>query len=394
MVHGGQDNVIENNIIVDSLQQQVELMPIDHLVSGRTPAHPDKSEWLMTGIKILGNILCYRAETALWLRGNKWEQALAESDRNLIWHRRRPVAANLADVPADESWAAWQGLGYDEGSIIANPRFVDPAHGDYRLRPDSPALALGFEPIPVEKIGLYRSPDRASWPVDDDPWREQHLTHPEGPPVPVVPSPPREAPVLKAVPVDQAPIIDGRIDAPEWDWDAPGAKATVAELSMASGTGQQPSYALVSFDHAALYVALANEVSDATELAAEGGTWGVDDGAEICLQGVSGPDPGPIFVVQGYPSGKWESVTDAGAPSKSARQLAARTRYAATIGDGRWCGEWMIPFDALDVDPREVASLRFNIGVLKAAEGEWIAWAGTGAAPWNMDRAGKLILAR
>ena len=43
--------------------------------------------------------------------------------------------------------------------------FVDPARDDYRLQPDSPAFALGFKPIPVEKIGPFASPDRASWPI-------------------------------------------------------------------------------------------------------------------------------------------------------------------------------------------------------------------------------------
>ena len=31
--------------------------------------------------------------------------------------------------------------------------FVDPEHEDYRLQPESPAWKLGFERIPVEKIG-------------------------------------------------------------------------------------------------------------------------------------------------------------------------------------------------------------------------------------------------
>jgi hypothetical protein len=35
----------------------------------------------------------------------------------------------------------------------------------YRLRSDSPALKLGFQPIPVEKIGPYADPLRASWPI-------------------------------------------------------------------------------------------------------------------------------------------------------------------------------------------------------------------------------------
>jgi hypothetical protein len=48
---------------------------------------------------------------------------------------------------------------------VADPLFVDATRGDYRLKPDSPALGLGFEPIPVEKIGCYADPLRASWPL-------------------------------------------------------------------------------------------------------------------------------------------------------------------------------------------------------------------------------------
>ena len=34
--------------------------------------------------------------------------------------------------------------------IDEDPHFVNADKGDYRLRPDSPAFALGFEPIPYE----------------------------------------------------------------------------------------------------------------------------------------------------------------------------------------------------------------------------------------------------
>ena len=41
--------------------------------------------------------------------------------------------------------------------MIADPRFVDPAHDNYALRPDSPALKLGFEPFDTGKAGLLRN---------------------------------------------------------------------------------------------------------------------------------------------------------------------------------------------------------------------------------------------
>ena len=62
-----------------------------------------------------------------------------------------------------------RGSGFDRESVIADPKFVDRAGGDYRVREDSPAWDLGFVPLPLDEIGLYESPDRASWPVDSEP---------------------------------------------------------------------------------------------------------------------------------------------------------------------------------------------------------------------------------
>ena len=47
----------------------------------------------------------------------------------------------------------------------AGALFVDEAGGNFALRPESPAFAIGFEAIPVDEIGLYRDELRASWPV-------------------------------------------------------------------------------------------------------------------------------------------------------------------------------------------------------------------------------------
>jgi len=44
--------------------------------------------------------------------------------------------------------------GIDENSISVDPGFADPANGDFTLSSDSPAVALGFQPIDMSRIGL------------------------------------------------------------------------------------------------------------------------------------------------------------------------------------------------------------------------------------------------
>jgi len=76
--------------------------------------------------------------------------------------------AELRAATVLDEWQAWQDEGWDRNSVIADPLFVDPANDDYRLKPESPAFKLGFEPIPVEKIGCWRDPLRASWPIKEE----------------------------------------------------------------------------------------------------------------------------------------------------------------------------------------------------------------------------------
>ena len=53
----------------------------------------------------------------------------------------------------DRSFDEWRRTGKDVHSLWADPLFVDPDARDFRLRPDSPAIALGFRPIDPSDVG-------------------------------------------------------------------------------------------------------------------------------------------------------------------------------------------------------------------------------------------------
>ncbi len=56
------------------------------------------------------------------------------------------------------SWEEWQARGKDRHSRYADPLFVDPEQGDFSLQPESPALALGFQPIDLGPVGPRGQP--------------------------------------------------------------------------------------------------------------------------------------------------------------------------------------------------------------------------------------------
>jgi hypothetical protein len=54
---------------------------------------------------------------------------------------------------AGGTWAEWQQRGKDRHSQYADPLFVNPEEGDFTLHPESPAFALGFQPIDLRQVG-------------------------------------------------------------------------------------------------------------------------------------------------------------------------------------------------------------------------------------------------
>ena len=84
------------------------------------------------------------------LLGSNWKNGNFRMDQNCYWD------LSGAEVRFKEwDFDAWRGQGHDVRSIIADPLFVDAAAFDFRLKPQSPALQLGFRPIDASQAGLY-----------------------------------------------------------------------------------------------------------------------------------------------------------------------------------------------------------------------------------------------
>jgi len=71
-----------------------------------------------------------------------------------VWYSPEGVDAKMFNYRL--SWNDWLRRGREIGSVFADPLFVDAAKHDYRLRPESPALKLGFKPIDVSTVGPVR----------------------------------------------------------------------------------------------------------------------------------------------------------------------------------------------------------------------------------------------
>jgi hypothetical protein len=71
----------------------------------------------------------------------------------LYWHTGGLDFFTSSLFSPEGNFRQWQAAGFDPNSLVADPLFVDPSNGDYRLMDGSPAYVLGFQDIPVELIG-------------------------------------------------------------------------------------------------------------------------------------------------------------------------------------------------------------------------------------------------
>ncbi|HOT49488.1 MAG TPA: right-handed parallel beta-helix repeat-containing protein [Candidatus Hydrogenedentes bacterium] len=138
--HYGRDNRVQNNIFAFSHGPQIiRSRPEDH-----------KSFFFERNIVLFNNGQ---------LLGSNWGNNNFYLDKNCYWD----MSGDDFDF-AGHDFDEWKALGHDVHSIIADPLFENAAALDFRLKPGSPALAMGFVPIDLSLTGLYGEPEWTSKP--------------------------------------------------------------------------------------------------------------------------------------------------------------------------------------------------------------------------------------
>jgi hypothetical protein len=211
-IHGGGDNKVDNNIIVNAGQYLFEYLPmpdginfggVEHVFAGNHSSH---NILVATEPGVAPYRVHVRADNLTATEvgvapgqgnrgpnnrqrnnraqndggpGNLPAEDYPTMDHNLVWFGDKAPFVMHQQFVGVKGWDAWLQMGHDKGSVLGDPLFVNAKADDYRLRPDSPALKMGFAPIPVDQIGCFKSAERASWPISPnrDRFREKPILH-------------------------------------------------------------------------------------------------------------------------------------------------------------------------------------------------------------------------
>jgi hypothetical protein len=138
--HYGKENQIRNNIFAFGVEQQLQ--------RSRIESH--------TSFFFQRNIVYWKTGPLL---GSNWNDNHFQMDYNTYWN----AAGQPVTFPGGLSLDAWQkARGQDLHSQVADPRFEDPEHDDFRLKSDSPAIKLGFVPFDLTTFGRTTKPLRTA----------------------------------------------------------------------------------------------------------------------------------------------------------------------------------------------------------------------------------------
>ncbi len=130
--HYGRENILRNNIFAFSKMYQLQATRVeDHL-----------------SFSFTNNIVIYNEGV---LFQGPWEKMQVSLDRNLYWKTNGPIQFKGGDL------ASWRKNGYDKKSVIMDPLFKDPFHGDFTFGRLRAAKKIGFKPFDYSTYGVYGS---------------------------------------------------------------------------------------------------------------------------------------------------------------------------------------------------------------------------------------------
>ena len=147
-IGGGRDCVVENNIFVDCMPA----LHIDARAMGWASYH--------VGTTMTDRLKAMPYQEPLWV--GRYPELVNILEDEPAAPKGNIVARNISQG------GKWDGVRdearsyviFENNMIDEDPGFVGTPPESFQLRDDSPAYKLGFKPIPVEKIGLYKSKGR------------------------------------------------------------------------------------------------------------------------------------------------------------------------------------------------------------------------------------------
>ena len=157
------DTVVDSNILhrIGGLSTCIAIKGVTQVTNNimACPTNPPYCGLLsLEHVPITGSVI----QRNIFLATRKDYKALRQGKTiydTMAWLKDTQADRNLYYNTADPEWGrrhldAERPNGIEGSSVSADPEFYDIEHGDFRLKPTSPAIKLGFVPIDMSQIGL------------------------------------------------------------------------------------------------------------------------------------------------------------------------------------------------------------------------------------------------
>lgn len=137
----GRDNTVRNNIFAFGREGQLRV------------GNQERS----AGTLLYAHNLFYWRDSTLFFAGKRQLTDRVKFDRNLYWQTDAPAPTWFISTSPQQEWST-----RNAGAVVGDPLFADPEHGDFRLKPSSPAEKTGFVPFDFSGAGRIAPSQRTA----------------------------------------------------------------------------------------------------------------------------------------------------------------------------------------------------------------------------------------